>query len=240
MGKRIYVILVALLAFWFLWIVVQYGRQPSSETRAPLAAFQNTSEMADVILQNLEPEIRENPILILGVETDRPEHFELWKEFLSRNQKPGLQYDVLVLDQNVETGLFPEAARASVKDGFEEFARGVQTTIDQGKRIAVMVPTVYAVQMIESNFVNNLKTRTGMKPLTLALSDLPRSRPDEKSLRHRCSVEGVDMTGLGPFGCEILQIARDNYRATFSAGQRIALIRELGPLDFIILTTIEK
>jgi hypothetical protein len=112
--------------------------------------------------------------------------------------------------------------------------------LKEGKRVAVIVPTVYSVQSIPGNLVNNFKERTQLHPMSLSLTDFPRTREEEKFMLHPCIVEGVDQTGEGPFGCAVVQTARGNYRKRYQIGDWVGLVNQIGLNDYLVLYTQEK
>jgi hypothetical protein len=145
------------------------------------------------------------------------------------------------MDQFIQNNDIPEVQKIPTKDDFEVFYQGVQQALASGKRIAIIVPTIYSVQMIPGNLVQNYKAKAAVAPMSLSLSDFPRHRETElKELTNRCVVEGVDQTGVGPFGCLVLQTARGNYRQHFHAGDWIGLVNQIGLKDYLVLYTQEK
>jgi hypothetical protein len=241
MGKRIYWVLLALVTLTGLGTMIYYGIQPRPIPKIKLSRFESPTVLANSILLRLREEIQQSPVLFLGVDVDRPEHFAIWKEFLAHNQEPGSKYDLVVMDQLIQNNDIPEAQKIPTKDDFEVFYQGVQQALASGKRIAIIVPTVYSVQMIPGNLVQNYKAKAAVPPMSLSLSDFPRHRETElKELTNRCVVEGVDQTGVGPFGCLVLQTARGNYRQHFHAGDWIGLVNQIGLKDYLVLYTQEK
>lgn len=240
MGKSIYWLALASVTVLGVWVMIYYGGQPRPVTKIPLGIYENPGVLAENLVQHLKNDVQKNPLIFLGVEADRPEHFTIWKEFLARLQEPGLRYDLVVMDQFLESSEFPNAHRIATKEGFNEFVQGVQAALSEGKRVAVLVPTIYAVQMIPENLAQNFMTDTQRSVFSLSLTDFPRSREQEKKLRYPCSVEGVDRTGLGPFGCLVLQAARGNYKTLFQQGQQIGMVQEIGLHDWIVLLSVEK
>lgn len=240
MGKRIYWVLLLLIIGSGVWTMVHYGRQPRSETILRLQVVEKPADWSALLTGKNREKLRASPVLFLGVEADQAEHFEIWKEFLNSLQDPGLKYDVIVMDQELTSPLFADVPKISTKMDFENFAQGVQSALSQNQRVAVILPTVYAVQKIEANVVSNYKLRTQSTPLSLSVTDLPRTREEEKHTRYACAVEGVDRTGLGPFGCLVLQVARGSYRNRFPSGSKVGLIHQISESDLLILTTSEK
>lgn len=242
MGKRIYWILVILIALCGLTVMIYYGIQPRPIPKIKISKFESHTVLANSLILRLREEIKNSPVLFLGLDPDRPEHFEIWKEFLKQNQEPGMAYDVVVLEQELTTDLFPEAQKVPTKDGFTLFFSGVTEALTHGHRVAVLVPLAYSVQMVPQNVVFHFNSHPNvMVPATsLSLTNFPRTREQEKEMSLRCIVEGVDQTGLGPFGCLVVQTARANYRKRFEAGDGVGMVHQIGQRDYLVFYTKEK
>ncbi|MEZ0392964.1 MAG: hypothetical protein ACAH59_12160 [Pseudobdellovibrionaceae bacterium] len=240
MGKRIYLVLMAALVLLGLGAMIYFGIQPRPIQKIKISQFENHTVLGNSILLRLREEIKLNPLLFLGVEPENPEHQQIWKEFLRLNQEPGLRYDVIAIEQFLGTQEFPEASPIETTEKFTQFMEGTRGALQAGKRVVVIVPTLAASQAVFGNLVNTYKKKTSETPMSLSLSELPRTREMEKDMRHKCVVEGVDQTGEGALGCYIAQAARSNYRKKFETGQHIGLVMQVGLKDFLVLYTQEK
>jgi len=240
MGKRIYWVLFGLIVLSGLVAMIYFGIQPRPVPKIKISQFENHTVLSNALLLRLREELRQNQLLFLGAEPERPEHLQIWKEFLRLNQEPGSRYDVVVIEQFFGVQDFPEATQMATKENFDVFLEGTQRAVAEGKRVVVIVPTVYASQAVYGNLVHNYKLRTKTHPMSLSITDFPRSREAEKEMLHPCIVEGVDTSGMGPFGCLVVQTARANYRKRFPPGQTIGLVQLVGLKDYLILYTQEK
>lgn len=242
MGKRIYWSIVILVALAGLTVMIYYGIQPRPVPKIKLSKFESQTVLANSLLLRLREEIKNSPVVFLGLDPDRPEHFEIWKEFLNLNQEPGMKYDSVVIERDLTTDLFPDAQKVASKDDFPIFLEGINKAITQGHRMAVILPLTYAVQVIQQNVASNFnKAQNVLVPATsFSISDFPRTREQEKDMPFRCVVEGVDQTGTGPYGCLVAQTARANYRKRFSPGDHVGLVNQIGARDYLILYTKEK
>lgn len=240
MGKRIYWVLFGLIMLSGLVTMIYFGIQPRPVPKIRISHFENHTVLANSILLRLREEIRQSPLIFLGVEPERPEHLQIWKELLRLNQEPGSRYDVLVIEQFLGVLDFPEASQVATKENFEVFFEGTEKALKEGKRVAVIVPTIYASQAVHGNLANSYKIQSKSQPMSLSLTDFPRSRAAEKDMLHPCIVEGVDISGVGPLGCLIVQTARANYRKRFEPGQAIGIVQLVGLKDYLLLYTHEK
>lgn len=240
MGKRIHWILLIIIAALGLGTMIYFGLQPRPETRIKLRQYTSPAEAAQVLASELRNEIRQNPLVFLGVEPDQPAHFAMIKEFLAQASEAGKGYEVIVLDRSLETQDFPDAVILSTRDEFNTLVSGTEKALSEGQRVAVIVPTVFASQAIPLNLVGNYEQSTKRSALSLSITDFPRTREGEFGMRYPCIVQGVDQSGLGPFGCMIVTISRANYRHKFQTGEQVGVLNQIGLKDFLFLYTAEK
>ncbi|MGZ5279455.1 MAG: hypothetical protein ACXWC9_05910 [Pseudobdellovibrionaceae bacterium] len=240
MGKRIYWVLVILIALVGVATMVHYGSQPRPTSKIKLSKFENHTMLANSLLSNLREEIKNSPVMFLGLDPDIPEHYEIWKEFLKQNHESGMAYDLVVVELELTTDLFPDAQRVETKNDFSAFMQGIEAALGQGRRVAVILPLTYSVQMIEQNMAHIYNTKVQVPATSISITGFPRNREQEKDMVRRCMVEGVDETGLGPFGCLVAQTARANYRKRFEPGNALGLVNMVGPRDYLVFYTREK
>jgi hypothetical protein len=261
MGKRIYWVLVALVTLTGIGFMIYYGIQPRPVPKIKLSKFESPAVLASSLLLRLRQEIRANPVVFLGVEPEHPEQLQVWREFLNRNREAASRFEVIVIDENLKaSSLFPEASALDTKGQMDSLIEGIGKATAQGKRVAVITASIYSSQLIFGNLIHNFKEHTAKNadkntdpntdpnaeplaqktPMSLSIVDFPRTRQQEKSMIHPCIVDGVDQTGLGPFGCVIAQMSRANYRKHFEPGTRVGMVNQVGLNDYLILYTQEK
>ncbi len=249
MEKRIYWVLVLLVAISGLGIMIYYGVQPKPIPKIKLSQFESPRVLANSILLRLREEVRNNSVVFLGVEPEHPEQMQVWREFLSQNQEAGSTYQIVVVDENLNAAkLFPEATVLNTKLQLQTLADGIQKATSMGQRVAVITASLYTSQIIFGNLVHAYKeilkkkeqTANEFMPLSFSIVDFPRAREQEKSMLHACIVDGVDQTGMGPFGCVIVQMSRANYRKRYNPGSGVGLVNQVGLKDYLVLYTNEK
>lgn len=240
MGKRIHWFLLILIGALGLGAMLYFGMQPRPENRIRIREFSSPAMVAEALVAELRLELRKNPLLFLGIEVDEPEHVEIVREFLAQNKEADLAYEVVVIDQGFENKDFRDAVSISTRDDFENFIEGTEKALNQGKRVAVIVPTVFSSHSVPLNLAASYEQRTFRSPLSLSITDFPRTRESEKDMRYPCVVQGVDQTGLGPFGCMIATISRAHYRRKFNSQARVGILNQIDAKDFLFLYTFEK
>lgn len=221
--------------------LVYFAIQPKPVTKVTISAFETQEALANSVFVSLKEEISRSPILLLGVETNSTtDSLKIWKLFLDQNKDPQMRYDVVVLDQflNDMEGI-KDLQKIDTKDDTDRLIAGIQPLLNQGKRIVIIVPTIYSVQMAPGNVANKLKLKFP-DIMSISMTDFPRTREQEKQASHPCIVSGVDTSGVGPFGCLVMQTARAHYLKRFKAGDHIGLVNQIGLNDYLVLYTIER
>jgi hypothetical protein len=215
--------------------LVYFAIQPRPVPKIKLSQFESQTVLVNSVILRLREEIIRSPLLMLGVESDNPESIEIWKLFLRQNQDPQMHYDVIVADQFL-SGIddIKDVQKLDSKEESLRLISGLDALISSGKRVVILTPTIYSVQMIPGNVANKLKLKFP-ELMSLSMSDFPRSREEEKHMGRACIVAGVDVSGAGPFGCLVMQTARANYLKRFVPGSHIGLVDQIGLKDYLLL-----
>lgn len=239
MENRIYWVFVALVTVCGMSTLVYFAIQPAPVQKIKISSFENPQVFAQEILRKFREEIIDSPLLMLGVETEEPDSIELWNQFIQQNTDPQMRYDIVVVDSFLN-GIekFKEAQVLDTKIESESLLGGLKSLLDQGKRVVIIVPVIYSVQMIPGNLANKIKFKFPQL-MSLSISDFPRTREVEKIMPRPCVVSGVDTSGIGPFGCLVVQTARAHYLKRFPPGQEIGLANQIGLKDYLVLYTTE-
>lgn len=243
MGKRIYLILLGIISIVGIGFMIYFGIQPRPVQKIKLSKFESPTVFANSVLLRLRQELRISPMAVLGVQTNlvlQAEQLQLWREFLSRNTEEGTRFDKVYIDSSLETSLFPEAEKVNFQDEFAQRLTEFAQLESEKQRVVLIVPTTYSTQMVPNSLAHYLNLNLPQKSLSLSMVDFPRSRELEKDFEFQCVVEGVDQTGVGPFGCLLLQSARAQYRRRFQPGEKIGFMNQIGLLDYIVFYTTEK
>lgn len=241
MGKRIYWVLIALVTVCGMSTLVYFAIQPRPVQKIKISQFETPTVLANSVLLRLREEIMHSRLLLLGVDTNSmDESLQIWKLFLDHNVDPQMRYDIVVMDQFLnDIGGIKDIQKIDTKDEIDRLIQGIQPLLEQGKRVVLIVPTIYAVQMIPGNVANKLKLKFP-DMMSISMTDFPRSRAQEKQASHPCIVSGVDVSGVGPFGCLVMQTARGNYLKKFKPGDKIGLVNQIGLNDYLVLYTTES
>ncbi len=266
MLKKIYWLVVGLIVMSALGTMVYYGMQPRAIRKINISQFEDNSVLARSLLLRFREEIKNSPLLFFGIDPQNQDDWKVLDTFLRENQEAGFHYDYVAMDDllNPPAG-FPEFEKIQTKENIEQFWLGISQALRTQKRVVVIVPYIYSTQMVPGNVVNKIRekilafnkenenqksdSKTNLDltqtskltlPTSFSMAKLPRTRPEEKEMAFPCVVEAIDQSGVGPFGCQITQVARTSYRKRFPIGSHVGLASQVGLRDYLILHAIEK
>lgn len=240
-NNTVYWIVIGLVVAGGLFATVYFGLQSQSVTKITFSEFRSQDVVADSILLHLREELKQSSIVLLGVEPEVPEQIQVWEHLLKGNQKASLKFDHVVIDQFLKAeGQIPGAEQTDTKENITQVIQVLSDLQAKGQRVAVILPTVYASQLVAGNVASILKEKAHLNMISLSLTDFPRSREEESAMRFPCSVDDVDQTGLGQLGCTIAQEARANYHNKKTPGALVGLVDQVGKNDYLVLLTKER
>lgn len=220
-----------------LYFSMKVSDQPQSIPKIKFSQFSNPEEFGKEVFEKLRLEIRESPIVFLGVTPNKIEDMEFWRGFLEANQEKGFKYDVIVVEPMLPyVELFDSNMRIDIKEELSRFAEGVKKARAEGLRVAVIVPNIYSSQLIQKNPVSRLKVDYNLDAVSFSVTKFPVTLEQEESFDPKCVFEeGKDLAGTGGFGCMVLSIAKKTYRKKFEDNKYSGLMEQVGPKDYIVL-----
>lgn len=216
---------------------IYFGLKPRPILIIGLSGFDSPKKLAQSIQLRMRQEIHEAPILLLGFQPERPGQIQAVLEFLRTNTEAGYAYDTQVIEENFPPeiqALFPTAEKINAKEKIQDLAMALQSAHQQGRRVVVILPSMYTSQMLQQSVADQLKKKFQVPILSFSFVELIRSRENEKSVAIPCYVTEADPTGAGRLGCAILQQSRLHYRKKLSPGKNAALMDQRGSRDFLI------
>lgn len=237
MKKYLYWISVVAIVGLGLYFAMSVSVHPETQTILKWSQFSTPEEFGKSVFEQVRADVKKSPVLFLGVTPNKIEDMELWRGFLEANQEPGSKYDVVVVEPMLPyVELFASNMRIDIKEDMSRFVEGVQKARSEGLRVVVIVPNIYSSQLLKKNPVNRLKEDYKMEALSLSATKFPVTREQEESFDPKCVMEeGKDLTGTGPLGCVILNLARRTYRFKMEDNKYSGLMEKLSPADYLIL-----
>ncbi len=220
-----------------LFFAMSVKIDPESLPKVPFTQFSHAEDFGQEILKTLAIEIKASPVLILGVTPNQIEDMELWQGFLQANQEEGSRYDVLVGEPMLPyIELFREIMRIDMKEEMPRLVEGIKNALTRGLRVAVIVPNIYASQLLQNNPVHRLQDEFGIETLSISISKFPVTKEQEADFEPRCvKGSGQDASGVSPLGCVVQNLARKTYKEKFEHNKFSGLMEQTGPRDFVIL-----
>ncbi|MNJ91345.1 hypothetical protein D3C87_89960 [compost metagenome] len=235
--KYFYWLGIIILVAAGLYISTQVEIQPPAVEKIKFTQFQQPEDLGKAIYETLRLEIKESPIVFLGVTPNQIEDMELWRGFLAANSETGSKYDIVIVEPMLPyVELLVSNMRIDIKAEPERFIEGVKKAREQGLRVAVIVPTIYSSQAIERNPATRFKDQYKLDFMSLSAAKFPVTEEQEVNFEPRCVLEqGVDVAGTGTLGCMVRQAARKTYRLKTETGKYSGLMEKTGAKDYLIL-----
>ncbi|MGZ3805269.1 MAG: hypothetical protein ACXVB4_13730 [Pseudobdellovibrionaceae bacterium] len=235
--KYLYWIVIALVLVIGVSLSMYLGQETVSLPKLAYNQYDNPDQFVEALMLKMTPELKSSPLVMLGVMPGRKTDLEIWKSFLNRAESTDLKYQALVVDPELPfvNELFPRALKIDLKNDLERFINGVKNAQAQGLRVAVIVPSIYASQLLQNNPVDSIKKNFGIKPVSFSIIGFPRAMDQEASMEIPCVMGDNDREGVGALGCAVQKKARLLYRQKSKPGFYEGLIDQIGEKDYLVL-----
>ncbi|KYG68630.1 hypothetical protein AZI87_05180 [Bdellovibrio bacteriovorus] len=220
-----------------IYFAMNFSIQPQSIPKIKFSQVTTPEELGKGVYERLRLEVKEAPVVLFGVTPNQIEDMELLRGFFEANQEAGSKYDVIVVEPMLPyVELFNSNMRVDIKNEMDRFVDGVKKAREQGLRVAAIVPNIYSSQLLKKNPANRLKEEYKLDVVSFSVTKFPVTRQQEESFEPKCVIEeGKDLSGTGPLGCMIQNIARKTYRKKFEDNKFSGMMEQTGAKDYIIL-----
>lgn len=227
----------AVLVAFGIWLAMTVKIQPQSIPKITFSQVKRPEDLGKGIAQRMVVEVREAPLIFLGVTPNSMEDIELWKGFLQANAEKGSHYDTLIVEGQLPfIEAIPYNVNIDLKNDEQRFVDGVKKALGQGLRVAVIVPTIYSSQLLQDSMASHLKKAYQLDITSFSISKYPLSEEQELNFEPRCAVEErTDTRGTGALGCMIQGMARKTYRKKLEPGRFSGLMEQTGEKDYLVL-----
>ncbi|WP_413558880.1 hypothetical protein [Bdellovibrio sp. HCB209] len=220
-----------------IYISVRFSEETETLPKIEFTQVSTPEDMGKEVFEKLREEIKAAPIAVMGVTPNKIEDMELWRGFFETNQEAGLKYDVIIVEPMLPyVELFNTGVYIAMKEEMPRLVEGINKARAEGLRVAVVVPNIYASQLIEANPVAKLKSDYKLDVTSFSVSNFPVTRQQEEAFSPKCFDGGaVDPAGTSKFGCAIRNAARGTYRKKLEPNKFSAKVEQTSSKDFLIL-----
>lgn len=236
MGKTIYFTLGGLIIAAGLGIVIYFGLQPRSIPKINFSQFENPRGLGEATVHRLPLEIKQAPVLFVGVWPGKTDHIEAVRGFIdSLTKETDLHYDVVVIESRLEGFETWPGERINLSEEMPRFAEGVKAVLAQDKRVLVIAPTTFSSQLLAVNTPMRLKAEYGIESTSISLAPFPLARTQEKTFPLICETNNKDEAAMGVLGCAVIQKARTMYRKKKDPKKYSGAVDQVGLHDYLML-----
>jgi len=235
--KYLYWSILALVVTLGLGFSVYMSKEPEIISKIDFSYFQDSREVAEALLKQVQPELQQSHLVMLGVMPGRKIDLEIWKQFLDKSSAAGLPFQAIVVEPALPGVLdfFPTAVRMDLKTELARFIEGAKNARARNLRMAVIVPSIYSSQSLQDNPADLLVKTSDLKPLGLSLVAFPRSPQEELQMEIPCVMGANDRQGTGALGCLALTKARLFYQTKSRPGFLEGIVDLVRERDYLIL-----
>ena len=226
--------MVGIIVIGFAVMIAFFGGGAKTQVKVKMSQVASISEFAEGVAKRLYLEIKESPVLIVGITPGDRDHISLVSELKLALQKEQINFDFVALDSNLgEAPGFEFNQKVNVRE-IATLKEGMKNAQAQQKRLLVLTGNLFSSQMIERGLTSQMKEQ-GLQFISVSMAHFPRSRAEEKDPEIRCDTPVADTEGTGHLGCAILQMARGMYNKTLDPLKFTGRLDQSGATDYILL-----
>jgi hypothetical protein len=235
--KYLYWVAAAIVVVIGVGISVYFGQGTVSLPKITYNHYSDPAKFAEVLILKMSSELKDAPLVMLGVAPGRKIGLEIWKAFLDQTASGELKYPVVIVDPGLPFAneMFPDAVKMDLKKDFLRFIEGAKNARVQGVRMAVIVPSIYASQLLQGNPADSIKKNSDLKLTSFSVMGFPRAAEQEATMEIRCVMGQNDRDGEGALGCEAQKKARLLYRKKSRPGFYEGVMDQVGEKDYLVL-----
>lgn len=236
MKKYTYWIVATLIMGSLIYLISRPELEPQNLPKIKFTQVENPAVFGEAIFKQLHAEVSQSPILFLGVTPEHLEDLEVWKAFLNANTEQGMRYDMVIVESQLpHVDMIPATMKIELKTEMDRFAEGVKAARERNLRVAVIMPTIYASQLLSRNPADVLKNEKALQFTSFSIVKFPASLDKEATFQPACSVDKEDREGTGPLGCLVRTKARKTYREKLEPGNFSGLMDQVDKDDYMVL-----
>lgn len=236
MKKYTYWAFAALILGTVIYFISRPELEPQNLPKIQYTQVASPAEFGELIFKKLTEDVRQAPVLFLGVTPDQVEDLEVWKSFLAAAALTDLRYDMIIAEPQLPfIELLSPQMMMDLKTERDRFVEGVRAAQAKGMRVAVIVPTIYSSQLLTRNPADLLKTVHSLNFTSFSIAKYPVTIEQEAVFQPGCSVDEKDREGTGALGCAIRTKARTTYRQKVKPGTYSGMMDKIDKTDYLVL-----
>ncbi|MGE0631085.1 MAG: hypothetical protein AB7O96_01665 [Pseudobdellovibrionaceae bacterium] len=217
-NKIFYFIGAAFVLAAGIFLAVYWGLTPKPVPKIKLSQFISSEEVASSVLLRLRNEIKDAPVLFLGIWPEEPLSFEVWSSIVSqiqtKEENEGLKYDAIIIDPQIiemsPTTVWPEHETASLMNHYEQITQGLKAAKDGNKRLIFIVPSTHSSQIIQNSPIDRLKDELKIQVTSFSIAPFVLSAAELKNSPVPCKGNIDEKVGTSAFGCAISYVSQLN------------------------------
>lgn len=233
--KAVYFVLAAVFVIGGMTVVIALSLHSKSVPKINLSNFDTPAAAGEAVGQRLWLELKTTPVVMFGVWPSRPYTAEAVAGFLAA-AGADTKYDTVLVEPDLpgREKLPPGAIEISSRDETAKLADAVRRELAQGRRVAIVSPTMFSSKMIADGPADRLKREFGVDFISVSTLPFPYAREEEKDFEIQCDA-GNDRTGIGPLTCASLAKARTIYRKKKNLEKYMGTLDQVGEKDYMFL-----
>ena len=226
--------LVGVVLIGFFVIFSLFGVSAKTVTKIKVSQVKTPAEFAEGIAKRLYLEIKNSPVVMLGLTPGDMDQAALIPFLTDSLKKEGVFFDTIVVDTNLGKDIAIQANESTNIRQVEVVEEGLRNAKAANKKVMIITGNVFASQMVENGVARQLKAK-GFDILSIAMARFPNSREEENQIEIRCDTPVADTEGTGHLGCAVLQMARSMYRKARLPDHFTGRLDLAGENDYILL-----
>ena len=235
--KYLYIFGAVVLVLGGVYISMNLELQSPSQA---LISYEQVDTPADVgtkLAQKLAPELKSKPFIFFGVTPGQVEDLELVRAFLMETSQQNLAYQMVIAEsESPYVDVVQPQVKIDIKSELSRLSSGVQDSLEDGVRVALVGPSVYSSQMLETNPADRLAKQFNLNFISVSITKFPLTAEQSEVFDPPCVGEkGHDHRGTGKLGCAIRQVARRSTRHKPLPNKYSLMVEKFGTQDYLVL-----
>jgi hypothetical protein len=213
-----------------------FSLQPRPIPKIRYSLFQSPKELGVALTQRLRLEIKQASVIFFGIDPSNLDQYQIVIGALELLRTEGEGIDVVVVDPNLTHKVeIPHQDEIELKLELERFSEGIKTAKGLKKRVAMVLPAIYASTLLENSPVSKYLANERGTGLVFTMSRFPTNQAEESDLIYPCVPHQEDRVGARNLGCMIVSKAKTLYRKKNPAPKRAGLVDQVGLSEYLVL-----